>query len=86
MYQRLLLTLLTIARSRPENLELIVPKDTSRPLTVADVGITDVPSSCGEGEGLLSMDGFITLLNSVFWKLHSLRPKNTGAVPLITPG
>ena len=85
VYQRLLLTLLTIARSRPENLELIVPKDACRQTAVkADAGVAEVTSSSAEGH--LSVEGFIALLCDMFWKLYSLKPKNLGVVPLISPG
>ena len=85
MYQRLLLTLLTIARARPVNLELIVPKVACRQTTVkADEGASEV--ACSAAEGHLSVEGFVALLINMFWKLYSLKPKNLGVVPLISPG
>ena len=86
MYQRLLLTLLTIARSRPENLELVFSKDACKQQqkVVADAAAS--ADGVASTEGHVSMEEFVALLNSVFWKFYALKPKNIGVVPLISPG
>lgn len=95
LFQRLLLSLLTVSRSHPQNLVPLLDKDRLKEFCTAK-RMLPPENAGGEGEGESEKKGespspdveqdFLTKLNAVFWELIEQTPVTPAVTSVATPG
>ena len=95
LFQRLLLSLLTVSRSHPQNLVPLLDKDRLKEFCTAK-RMLPPENADGEGEGEGEKKGespspdveqdFLTKLNAVFWELIERTPVTPAVTSVATPG
>ena len=88
-FQFLLLMLISVGKSRPDNLMLLA-NQIGDSLIRAEGGTTSKQDSEAEPKMEFSdverISAFIHLLNDVFWRLLSKRPLSSVVAPVVNPG
>lgn len=87
LYQHLLLILLTICRSHPDNLSLVaapLAQIFRTCLREEETGVGGVSDPVADGCGLWAET--VDKLNEVFWSLYKKRPSNLNIAPVCNTG
>ena len=84
-FQFLLLMLLSVGKSRPENLMLLANQigDDLIKSNQGDAPESEQETKCTDVD---RVSAFIRLLNDVFWRLFSKRPLSPVVTPVVNPG
>ena len=89
-FQFLLLMLISVGKSRPENLMLLANQIGDSLVRAREGSASSKPEAEGEEKMEFSdverVSAFIQLLNDVFWRLLSKRPLSPVVAPIVNPG